>query len=146
LMQSREQPWHVHITGFMENLLKQYFVCDASLEAVTGLMNEGVVRLCDTLARISEQGAEVNIWRQFGAPLPGSAHLLNPYALHTMRAVHCKLHLEAVCCCVFFSHVLLYEHLQSRKVLVVVQVISLAVSEPTRGTCSQLLRKPLCFA
>jgi len=38
-----------------------------SLEAVTGLMNEGVERLCDTLARIAKEGRDVNIWRQFGA-------------------------------------------------------------------------------
>ena len=69
-------------------------------------MNEGVVRLCDTLARISKQGAEVNIWRQFGASLPGSAHWLSPCVLHTMRAVHCKSHWEAVWCCVCFTHVL----------------------------------------
>ena len=41
----------------------------ASLEAVTALMNEGVERLCDALARIGAQGGDVNIWRQFGAPL-----------------------------------------------------------------------------
>ena len=44
-----------------------------SLEAVTALMNEGVERLCDTLARIGAHGGEVNIWRQFGAP-PCAAH------------------------------------------------------------------------
>ena len=43
-----------------------------SLEAVTGLMNEGVERLCDTLAGIAKEGRDVNIWRQFGA-LPGWA-------------------------------------------------------------------------
>lgn len=42
--------------------------CCCSLEAVTALMNEGVERLGDTLARIGKQGADVNIWRQFGAP------------------------------------------------------------------------------
>lgn len=41
----------------------------ASLEAVTALMNEGVERLCDTLARVGKQGSDVNIWRLFGAPL-----------------------------------------------------------------------------
>ena len=31
-------------------------------------MNVGVERLCDILARIGQQGSDVNIWRQFGAP------------------------------------------------------------------------------
>jgi len=38
-----------------------------SLEAVVGLMNEGVARLCDILARIAREGHDVNIWRQLGA-------------------------------------------------------------------------------
>ena len=38
-----------------------------SLEAVAGLMNEGVARLCDILARIAGEGRDVNIWRQLGA-------------------------------------------------------------------------------
>ena len=41
----------------------------ASLEAVTALMNEGVERLCTTLTRTGRQGGDINIWRQFGAPL-----------------------------------------------------------------------------
>lgn len=48
----------------------------ASLEAVTALMNEGVERLCSTLARIGAQGSDVNIWRQFGAPLYAAQHVI----------------------------------------------------------------------
>ena len=47
--------------------------CCCSLEALTALMNEGVERLCDTLARIGKQGTDTNIWRQFGAPLANEA-------------------------------------------------------------------------
>ncbi|KAK9828027.1 hypothetical protein WJX81_001818 [Elliptochloris bilobata] len=41
-------------------------VTSGSLDAVTGLMNEGVERLCDTLARVNKEGRDINIWRQFG--------------------------------------------------------------------------------
>ena len=34
---------------------------------MAGLMNDGVARLCDILARIAREGHDVNIWRQLGA-------------------------------------------------------------------------------
>ena len=84
--------------------------CRCSLEAVTALMNEGVERLGDTLARIGKQGADVNIWRQFGTPF---AKVAPPVAYHCVKNCYmsacgvpyqvvptCKASCNIHCCCV----------------------------------------------
>ena len=71
--------------------------------------------------------------------------MFNPYVQHTTRAVHCICTGRHGAVCAF--HICYHMSTSSKSlVLVLVQVKSLAVPEPTRWTLSQLLRKPYCFA